>query len=346
MSADPPSSASERQTEPPSGPALERLVVVTPCFNEEAVVARFHEAATRQLEALEGLDYRILFVDDGSSDGTLEELNALRARDPRVQVSSLSRNFGHQIALTAGLAQARGDAVILMDSDLQHPPELIPRLVDEWRQGHDVVSAVRRDTADGSVFKNFSSRVFYWLIGKLSDTPIEPGAADFCLLSHRAQQALQRMPEHHRFLRGMVSWVGFPRAFVYYDAPARVAGESKYDLRRMVRLALDAVFSFSVTPIRLMRRFGLILIALGFVYLFYIILRFFVLRDLEPGWGSVISTVVILGGMQLASMGIIGEYLARVFEEVKARPLYLLKQEAVDSHDDSVPPSDAAKDPR
>ena len=314
-----------------------RLVIVTPCFNEEAVVERFHEAVSKELETLEGIDFRILFVDDGSKDGTLERLNRLREEDERVMVTSLSRNFGHQIALTAGLSQAHGDAVVLMDSDLQHPPETIRDLVAEWRKGNDVVSAVRKDTADGSPFKNFSSRVFYWLIGKLSDTPIVPGAADFCLLSRRAQLALQKMPEHHRFLRGMVSWVGFPRTFVYYEAPARAAGESKYDLRRMIGLALDAVFSFSVTPIRLMRRFGLFITVMGFIYLIYVVLRSLVIGDLETGWGSLISTVLILGGLQLASMGIIGEYLARVFEEVKARPLFLLKQEAVDQNPPEEP---------
>lgn len=306
-----------------------RIVVVTPCYNEEAVVDRFHEELVRELETLD-LDFRVLFVDDGSSDGTLARLNALRERDPRVMVASLSRNFGHQIALSAGLSRASGDAVVLMDSDLQHPPSTIPRLVEEWRKGHDVVSAVRTQTEDGSFLKNFNSKLFYWLIGKLSDTPIVPGAADFCLLSRRAHRALLSMPEHHRFLRGMVSWVGYPRAFVHYDAPARAAGQSKYDLGRMVGLAFDAVFSFSVTPIRIMRRLGLFITALGLLYLGYIFLRAFVLGDLEPGWGSVLSTILILGGLQLVFMGVIGEYLARVFEEVKARPLFLLKQEVVD----------------
>jgi len=306
------------------------LVVVTPCYNEEAVIERFHEKLVAELAVLEDLDFRVLFVDDGSTDGTLARLNALRERDPRVLVVSLSRNFGHQIALSAGLSRASADAVVLMDSDLQHPPSTIPRLVEEWRKGHDVVSAVRTQTADGSFLKNLNSKLFYWLIGKLSDTPIVPGAADFCLLSRRAHQALLSMPERHRFLRGMVSWVGYPRALVYYVAPARAAGQSSYDFRRMVGLAFDAVFSFSVTPIRIMRRLGLVITTLGLLYLVYIFLRAFTIGDLEPGWGSVISTILILGGLQLVFMGVIGEYLARVFEEVKARPLFLLKQDAID----------------
>ena len=171
-----------------------RLVVVTPCYNEEAVVERFHEELVKELEALEGLDFRVLFVDDGSTDGTLARLNALRERDPRVMVASLSRNFGHQIALSAGLSRASGDAVVVMDSDLQHPPSTIPRLVEEWREGHDVVSAVRTQTSKASFLKKLNSKLFYWLIGKLSDTPIVPGAADFFLLSRRAHRALLSMP--------------------------------------------------------------------------------------------------------------------------------------------------------
>ena len=316
--------------EDPRAMRRQRLVVVTPCFNEDAVVGRFFEAVVAALDPVPDLELSLLFVDDGSTDGTLVRLNELRERDPRVGVLSLSRNFGHQVALSAGLSRARGDAVVLMDCDLQHPPSLLPRMIELWRAGHDVVSAVRSSTEDGSFWKDFNSRVFYWLIQKLSDTPIEPGAADFCLLSERAHRALLAMPERHRFLRGMVAWIGFPRAFVSYDAPARAAGSSKYDLGRMVALALDAVFAFSVTPIRLMRRAGLIITLLGLVYLVYIFGRAFTLGDLEPGWGSVVSTLLILGGLQLVFMGVIGEYLARVFEEVKARPLFLVKQDAAE----------------
>lgn len=304
------------------------LCVVTPCRDEEEVLPGFYRRLHDVLSALEGLDYRILFVDDGSRDATLDLLNDLSRRDARVRVAALTRNFGHQAALLAGLSLADGEAVVIMDSDLQHPPEVIPEMVREWRKGHDVVSAVRRTSSGVSWFKRFSSGLFYWLINRLSDTPIVPGAADFCLMSRRAHAALVRMPEHHPFLRGMISWIGFPRTFVAYDAAERPAGRTKYTLPRMISMALDAVFSFSVTPIRLMTRLGLVITALGFVYLAYVVLRALIADDLVQGWGSLISVVVILGGLQLTFMGVIGAYLARVFEEVKRRPLYLFKQGA------------------
>jgi len=302
------------------------LCVVTPCYNEEEVVEKFYEALKPVLKSLTGLNHRIIFVDDGSRDRTLEKLNALAALDPAVRVYALSRNFGHQIALTAGLDAARGDAVIMMDSDLQHPPALIPDMIRLWRGGDDVVSAVRRATEKSRLFKGLTSAVFYWLISFLSDTNIVRGAADFCLLSRPAHRALRRLPERHRFLRGMVSWVGFKRAFVFFDAPDRAAGRSKYTLFKMLQLAFNATFSFSVTPIRLATQLGLITILLSLFYLIFIVTCYFLGWSLAPGWASIIFLVTFLGGVQLAFVGILGEYIARIFEEVKRRPLYLFKQ--------------------
>lgn len=302
------------------------LCVVSPCYNEAEVLRAFYDGLKAELLKIGGLRHRILFVDDGSQDGTLEQLNQIAAADPAVAVYSLSRNFGHQVALTAGLDAARGDAVVMMDADLQHPPSLIPDMVARWEQGADVVSAVRRTTANQTRFKRLTSRGFYKVLNLLSDTPIPEGAADFCLLSRRAHKALRDMPERHRFLRGMVSWIGFERVFVKYDAPARAAGRSKYTLRRMFRLASTAVFSFSAAPLRTASRVGLATIAAGFAYLAYIFVRYALYHDLVPGWSSVVCSIVILGGLQLFFIGLIGEYLARIFEEVKGRPLYLFKQ--------------------
>ena len=302
------------------------LCVVTPCYNEEEVIEKFYEALKPVLKSLPGLSHRIIFVDDGSRDGTLERLNALGTRDPAVQVYALSRNFGHQIALTAGLDAARGDAVIMMDSDLQHPPTLIPDMIRLWREGHDVVSAVRRATEKSGLFKGFTSAAFYWLINFLSDTNIVRGAADFCLLSRQAHRALRRLPERHRFLRGMVSWVGFRRGFVFFEAPDRAAGRSKYTLFKMLQLAFNATFSFSVTPIRLATQLGLVTILLSLLYLIFVVTCFFLGWKLAPGWASIIFLVTFLGGVQLAFVGILGEYIARIFEEVKRRPLYVFKQ--------------------
>jgi dolichol-phosphate mannosyltransferase len=321
----------------PAGAGRRTLCVVSPCFNEAAGIREFHCALQRVLASLDDLDCRILLVDDGSTDATLTVLNQLAADDQRVRVYALSRNFGHQVALTAGCDVARGDALILMDSDLQHPPELIPAMVARWRAGADVVSAVRLHTAGASIFKRLSARAFYGLLNSISDTHIEPGAADFVLLSRRAHAALLRMPERHRFLRGMVSWIGFRREFVEYVAPRRRAGESNYTLRRMVRLASDALFSFSSAPVRLATRMGLAVVACGLLYLAYI---FYALlarpEQIVPGWTSLVIVVLILSGVQILLIGLIGEYIARIFDEAKSRPLYFFKQRPCDAERGAV----------
>ena len=307
------------------------LCVVSPCFNEAAGIRGFHEALQRVLASLSDLDGRLVLVDDGSTDDTLQALNQLAAADQRVRVYSLSRNFGHQVALTAGCDVARGDAFILMDSDLQHPPELIPAMVAKWRAGADVVSAVRLRTAGVSPFKRLSARMFYGLLNSVSETRVEPGAADFVLLSRRAHAALLRMPERHRFLRGMVSWIGFRREFVEYEAPARRSGESNYTLRRMVRLASDALFSFSTAPVRLATRMGLAVVACGMLYLGYIFYSILARPEqIVPGWTSLVIVMLILSGVQILFVGLIGEYIARIFEEAKRRPLYFFKQRPED----------------
>jgi len=303
------------------------LYVVVPCYNETETVPILYRAIKPVLDSVPNADYRILFVDDGSTDATLETLNGLARDDDCVLVYSLSRNFGHQIALTAGLDVAAGDAVVLMDCDLQHPPDLIPRMVELWREGNDVVSAVRRSTRDAPLFKRMTSWVFYCLINRLSNTRIVPGAADFVLLSRVARDALVRMPERHRFIRGMVSWIGFRRAFLPFVAPVRAAGKSKYSSWRMLGFALDAVFSFSATPIRLVVRVGMGIVVLAAAYLVFETTRYIILRDAVPGWPSLIAVVCILGGLQLLAVGVCGEYLARVFEEAKRRPLYFFKQQ-------------------
>jgi len=314
------------------------LCVVSPCFNESAGLRDFHGALRKVMSSLEGLDYRIVLVDDGSTDKTLAVLDELAAADDRVQVYSLSRNFGHQVALTAGIDVARGDAVVLMDSDLQHPPDMIPAMVAKWRAGADVVSAVRRETAGVSLFKRATSRAFYEMLNSVSETRLEPGAADFVLLSRRAHESLRRMPERHRFLRGMVSWIGFPRAFVWYDAPRRRTGKSTYTLGRMMRLASDALFSFSTAPVRLATRMGVAVVALGLLYLAYILYATWAHPDqIVTGWTSLIIVVLILSGVQIAFIGLIGEYIARIFEESKGRPLYFFKQRHGDEPGGSSP---------
>jgi len=301
------------------------LTVIVPCYNEAEIVERFCAELSDVLERLD-LAWRVCFIDDGSTDSTLERLNALAKSDPRILVYSFSRNFGHQVALSAGLDVTAGSAIVMMDADLQHPPTLIPEMIALWRGGHDVVSAVREDTQDASWFKVSTAKFFYWLINRFGETPVVPGAADFCLLSARAHRAIVAMPERHRFLRGMVSWIGFTRAYVPFQAPRRPAGQSKYTTLKMVSLAVDALFSFSAAPMRMATRFGLALLVPGALYFLYILVRYLALDDFVRGWGSLIGTLMIIGGVQLIFIGMVGEYLARIFEESKRRPLYFFKQ--------------------
>jgi glycosyltransferase involved in cell wall biosynthesis len=307
------------------------LTIVVPCYNEAAVVERFYDELRRALAQVD-VDWRVCFVDDGSTDATLERLNALARTYPQaIRVYSLSRNFGHQVALSAGLDVTLGSTVVMMDADLQHPPSVVPSMIALWRRGYDVVSAVREDTEGASWFKRATAAGFYRLINRLGETSIIPGAADFCLLSARAHAAVCSMPERHRFLRGMVSWVGFDRTYVSFQAPRRSAGESKYTTLKMIGLALDALFSFSAAPMRIATRLGLGLLVPGTLYFLYIVMRYVAMNDFVRGWGSLICTLMIIGGIQLVFIGIIGEYLARIFEESKQRPLYFFKQVPDDS---------------
>jgi dolichol-phosphate mannosyltransferase len=301
------------------------LTIIVPCYNEAAVVEPFCAELVGVLQRVD-VDWRVCFVDDGSTDATLVTLNRLARADDRIRVYSLSRNFGHQIALSAGLDMTLGSAVVMMDADLQHPPALLPEMIALWRSGYDVVSAVRQETEGATWFKVATGKAFYWLINRFGETSVVPGAADFCLLSARAHRAVCAMPERHRFLRGMVSWIGFERAYVPFHAPQRIAGQSKYTAVKMLSLAVDALFSFSAAPMRMATRLGLALLVPGGLYFLYIVVRFVALDDFVRGWGSLIGTLMIIGGIQLIFIGMVGEYLARIFEESKRRPLYFFKQ--------------------
>jgi glycosyltransferase involved in cell wall biosynthesis len=308
-----------------SGPRL--LCIVIPCYDEEHVVERLHAELERALSALPDTRHLIYFVDDGSRDGTLAKLNALARRDRAVRVLSLSRNFGHQVAISAGLdfADRRADAVLVMDADLENPPSLIPRMLDELSRGHDVVLGVREGEREVSVWRRLGSRGFYWLFNHLSDVPIEPGAPDFYLLSRRAREALARMPEQHRFLRGMVTWLGFPRAQVGYRPPPRAAGDSKYTLATMLRLATDALFAFSRAPLRLIGWLGLLLVLSGTGLGALAAWRALVAESVPaPLWVS--ALVLAVCGLQLGALSVVGGYVARAFQASQGRPLYLVKQ--------------------
>ena len=302
------------------------ISVVAPVHNEAETVAELHRRirAVAELETCE-----IVLVDDGSTDGSWATMLALASTDPRLRLLRLSRNFGHQAALTAGLDAARGDAVVLMDADLQDPPEVIPALLARWREGYDVVYGLRTARDGETRFKRWTAALFYRLLRGMTRVDIPADAGDFRLLSRRAVEALARMPERARFLRGMTSWVGFRQAGVPYRRDARYAGETKYPTRRMIRFAVDAITSFSTTPIRVVTGLGLIVVSFCVGVLAWAIYVKFFTDTAVAGWTSVLIVVLLLGGMQLVGLGVIGQYVSRIFEEAKQRPLYVV-EESVD----------------
>jgi polyisoprenyl-phosphate glycosyltransferase len=303
-----------------------KLSIVCPAFEEEEVLPHFHAELCAALAPLED-EYvlEILYIDDGSRDGTLDYLRHLAATDHRIRYLSFSRNFGQQAALTAGMEHARGDVVITLDSDLQHPPSLIPALLQEWRNGHDIVLTYREDDPRLSQFKRLSSRAFNRVMRWLSDTPVSAAASDYRLLSRKAVDALLRLPEKHRFLRGMVNWLGFRTTTVAFHPATRGAGATKYTVRRMLALAVDAMLSFSKVPLRLSMLLGALLLVLGIGH-GTLLLGLALLGPSIGGWQVVLLALFLIGGSILCSLGIVGEYIGRIYEQVKARPLYLLKE--------------------
>jgi dolichol-phosphate mannosyltransferase len=298
------------------------ISVVAPIHNEAETIPELHRRLTNVLAELGA--YEIVLVDDGSNDGSWDHMLALAPGDPHLRLVRLSRNFGHQAALTAGLEAARGDAVVLIDSDLQDPPELIPSLVAKWREGFDVVYGLRTTREGETLFKRSTASLFYRALRGMTRIEIPADAGDFRLLSRRAVDALARMPERARFLRGMTSWLGFPQAGVQYDRDARYAGKTKYPTRRMIGFALDAMTSFSTTPIRVVTGLGFVLVAFCAVVLGWTVYIKVFTNTAVAGWTSLLIVVLLLGGMQLVSLGIIGQYVGRIFEEAKQRPLFVV----------------------
>lgn len=308
-------------------PASRELVsVVVPCFNEDAVLDETHRRLRAALDAIDA-DYEIVYVNDGSKDGTIARLRRLHATDPgHVRVVDLSRNFGHQLAVTAGIDHSAGDAVVLIDADLQDPPELIATFVARWREGYKVVYGVREERHGESAFKRWTAARFYRLLNRLSDVPIPLDTGDFRLMDRVAVDALRRMGEQDRFIRGMVSWVGYRQIAVPYARAPRFAGESKYPFFKMLRFAIDGIVSFSISPLKIVTWLGAavsVFAAAGMAYAF-------VLRLLTsiwvPGWTLLFMSTLLLGGVQMISLGILGEYVGRIYREVKRRPLYLVQE--------------------
>ena len=302
---------------------LHLLSVIAPLYNEEQTVRELHR---RVAAALGELPFELILIDDGSRDGTRALLHEIASADPRVRVIRLSRNFGHQAALTAGLDHARGDATVMLDADLQDPPELIPEMVERWRDGADVVYAVREERAGETRTKLATARWFYRLFARISKVDLEQNSGDFRLLDRRALDALLSMRERSRFLRGMTVWVGFNQTSVAYQRDPRFAGDTKFTLRKMMRFSLDAISSFSNLPLQMATLFGFVFSAIAFLAI-PVAIGFRIAGEFVPGVATILLVVLLLGGIQLITVGIIGEYLGRVYDEVKRRPLYLVSEQ-------------------
>jgi glycosyltransferase involved in cell wall biosynthesis len=310
---------------PEAPPAGASLSVVVPVYNEEAVLPEFHRRLCAVLDGIPGAA-EIVYVNDGSRDGSMALLARYHDTDPRVAVIDLSRNFGKEVAMTAGLDHAAGDAVVVIDADLQDPPELIPEMVRAWQEGHDVVQMRRRTRAQESWLKRATASAFYRTIGRMGTIDIPENVGDFRLLSARAVAALRRFPERSRFMKGLFAWIGFPCREIEYDRDGRYAGESSWNYWRLWNFALEGITSFSVVPLKIASYMGFAAAVVAFARGGWFIAKTLIYGDPVPGFPTLVVVVLFLGGLQLMALGVIGEYLARMFIEVKQRPLYLVQR--------------------
>lgn len=301
------------------------LSVVVPVHDEQETLEELVRRLIAALDDLQGLDGEIILVDDGSHDMSYPLMLQIARREPRVKVVQLSRNFGHQVAITAGVELARGDAVIVMDSDLQHPPELIPEFVQRWDDGFDVVYGVMQERSE-DWFKRITARAFYALLRKMTKVEMPAAVGDFRLVDRVAVDAFVSMRERDRYVRGMFAWLGFQQTGIDYVPPPRYAGRSKYTVRRMARLAFDGIFSFSIYPLRVVLVFGLVVSLISFVVGIVSGISKYVGIYTVPGWTTIVVVVTFIGGIQLVVLGGIGEYIGRIYEEVKRRPLYVVRR--------------------
>jgi len=303
--------------------ARELHSVVVPVFREAEGVREFHSRLTGALNAVG--DYEIIYVEDHSPDGTFDVLLEIASADPRVRLLRLSRRYGHQLSLTAGIDSAAGDTVTVMDGDQQHPPELVPEMIEKWRGGADVVFAIKQKSTVESARKRYSAGLFYRAMKAFADVDIPSQAQDFRLTSRRASDAMRSMRERSRYLRGLAGWIGFERAFVTYEPEARFAGETKYSLTRMFSLAMDGIFSFSARPLEIATWMGFGLATAGLIYAVILLGQWVVGGITVPGWTSLFVGMLLFSGMQLITLGLLGEYVGRIYDEVRHRPLYLVE---------------------
>jgi polyisoprenyl-phosphate glycosyltransferase len=301
------------------------ISVVAPAYNEQEVLPEFHRRVTSVLENI-GFPYEIVLVNDGSRDNTLSLMHALRESDSHVTVVDLSRNFGKEIALSAGLEHTCGDAVVILDADLQDPPELIPQMLSIWLEGYDIVYGVRSQRDGESWFKKVTAKIFYRLIERVSRVRIPRDTGDFRFMSRRAVQELSRLREQHRFMKGLFAWIGFPAKPIYYRREARVAGQTKWNYWALLNLAIEGITSFTIAPLKMATYLGLSVAGVALFYAMFVIWKTLMYGDPVQGYPSLMVVVLFLGGVQLISVGVLGEYLGRIFNEVKQRPLYLVNR--------------------
>lgn len=303
--------------------ALPRVSIVVPCYNEEQALERFFTEVNAVLATLD-VDWEVIAVDDGSRDNTLQGLLEIARQDSRIKVLALSRNFGKEAALTAGLDAAEGDVVVPMDVDLQDPPSLLGEMLERWREGYDVVYGVRVSRTTDSAMKRLTAKKFYWLYNKLTTVRIPSNAGDFRLMDYRVVERLRELPERTRFMKGLFAWLGFKSTSVEYARPARAEGETSWNYWKLWNFALDGLTSFSTVPLRVWTYIGVGVSLVSFIYAVFLILRTMIVGVDVPGYASLMVVMLFLGGIQLISLGVIGEYLGRVFVEVKQRPVYLV----------------------
>lgn len=304
------------------------VTLIVPVYCEEEVIEECYRRIKSVMDSLTNYGYELIFINDGSTDNTLNILKNIVAQDKRVKIINFSRNFGHQIAITAGLDKAESDAAIIIDADLQDPPELIPEMIKKWEEGYKIVYA-RRVTRKGErKFKLWSASIFYWVLKKLTDIKIPLNTGDFRLIDKRVVRELRKIKEKNRFVRGLSSWVGFQQVGIEYEREKRFAGKTKYPIKKMISFALDGILSFSQKPLKIALNIGFISILLGIVMIIYVFIgKIFFPAITMPGWASILIAVVFFGGVQLFTIGIIGEYIGRIYDETKNRPLYIIEDE-------------------
>ena len=304
---------------------MKKISVVVPMYYEEEVAEECYKRLTKVLKSINNYSYEIIFVNDGSKDKTLTILEGIAENDKNVKVISFSRNFGHQCAVTAGIKYVTGDAIIIIDADLQDPPELIPDMLKLWEEGNEVIYAKRKTREGESRFKLFTAKMFYKALNALSDVEIPKDTGDFRLVDRKVVDTINNMPEHNKFLRGLFSWVGYKQIPFEYERKERFAGKTKYPLKKMIKLASDGIISFSSKPLKIVGGIGILTILISIILLLYSIVSYiFKLNNLTPGWTSIMVAITFFSGVQLLSIWIMAEYIARIYDESKQRPQYII----------------------